>query len=209
MIKIGFILLLSVLISACATSNRSPALNQDIAWPKRETQLQAITQWGITGRIGILTADQSFSAHFNWTQKSHNYTINVFGPLGIDNNILQGDQNQFTLTTAKGKQYHAPTPENLMQEQLGWALPISQLYSWVRGIPAPENDFTAKYDSYHHIKQLTQSGWLITFNAYQNTDGIDLPQQITMNQADYTITLIIRQWNNQSPTDRYEPPFPD
>ena len=41
------------------------------------------------------------------------------------------------LQTSDGKRYNAASPEQLLAEQWGFHLPVSNMKYWVRGLPVP------------------------------------------------------------------------
>lgn len=183
-------------LSACSTFNQNTQQFTDIPWQQRQESLSTITKWRNMGAIGITTQDQSLSAHFTWQQQSQtDYTIHLFGPLGINNNTLTEKQNQFSLTTSDGKIYTANDPEALMQQQLGYQLPVSNLYYWIRGLASPNQKSEKTFDQYHHIATLKQNGWNIFYTQYQAINKKDLPREIIMSQNKTKIKIVVTNWN--------------
>ena len=169
------------------------ALNQSLPWKTRKAQLQQITQWQLNGAVAIRTPHSGQSASLVWQQHQHTYQIDVFGPLGAGRATLNGDANGVTLLD-NGKRYQGPTAETLMQKLLGWHVPVSNLYFWIRGLPAPGLKSTHKFDAYHHLLQLKQQGWEITYQQYTGINGIDLPSKLTLQAQNMKIKFVISQW---------------
>lgn len=192
--RIFFYLCLLLLLSACTTLTPPPAQNQPLAWKQRLNQLQRISHWTLQGAAGIRTPEDAWSASLFWQQAPESYALHLFGPLGVNRIQLAGTAHQVTLITPSQPAVTAKDPETLLQQQLGWQLPVSHLKYWIRGIPAPGKPAKYIWDNFHHIVQLHQDHWEITYTEYGNINGIDLPTKITLCNAKIQVRLVIRQW---------------
>src|SRR5687767_7278025 len=139
-IRIALIGLLSTwLLASCTTVQPPKELpkNQSVTWDNRVGVLSNIQKWNLKGLISIRSSakNNSWSANWQWQQARKTYTISLFGPMGSGSVILNGTPGQVTLDTSDGKQFTAPSAEDLLAQQLGWRLPVSHLYYWVRGLP--------------------------------------------------------------------------
>ncbi len=192
---LGFVFLLS----SCAHPPKYTPLTTP--WPERQQQLLALTEWQFRGHVIFKMPEQhgdvasvsehKFSANVSWQQNADAYKVMLFGPLGFSAVNLDGRPGAVHLKDSHGKVYEADNPESLMQTQLGWSLPISSLYYWVRGLPSPEPITSVTYDAYHRIAHLQQQGWRIDYMAYQRVQQLELPQEITFMQDKYYMHLTI------------------
>lgn len=184
---------------------KTGALNHAMPWPTRQKRLQTIKHWQLNGAIAIKTSQQGQTASLAWQQQSpHVYTISLYGPLGAGRITLTGTKNRVHLL-ADNKLHQAKTPEALMQQMLGWQLPVGNLYYWVRGLPAPGLQARLHFDRYHHISQLQQQGWLVTYQRYTSTGQFDLPSLLTLQrrtlnenhstEPNLTVKIVISQWS--------------
>ena len=189
------ILLCCLLLTACITTMpaKRTALNQYLSWQKRQIALKSIEQWQINGAIAIKTKTQGQTASLVWQQHLRNYQVDLFGPLGAGHVILKRDTQGVSLL-ANGKHYQSQTVERLMQKILGWHLPVSNLYFWIRGLPAPTLKSKIKFDPYHHIIQLQQQGWNIFYQQYTAVKGVDLPSKLILQNNNLKIKFIINRW---------------
>lgn len=194
-IQILFISLFTWLLAACTTTPSATApLNQHISWLTRQQQLNHVTQWTLNGLISIQTQRKRQSANVRWTQSGQDYTISVFGPLGFGGAILTGKPGLVTLETDKGQKFTAKTPEALINKTSHWVLPISNLYFWIRGIPAPNRQKQWQLDQYNHLQQLAQEGWKIHYLRYTGANGLDLPSLMTLSRPPLRLKLVISHW---------------
>ena len=108
-------------------------------WREHKQQLTGLDGWQINGKIGIRAPKDSGSGTLFWLQRQDYYDIRLSGPLGRGAARLTGRPGKVSLEVANQGRYEAPTPEALLEEQLGWKLPVSHLAWWVRGLPAPDS----------------------------------------------------------------------
>lgn len=184
-----------LLLSACATLPAPEApLNQQLSWSQRQAQLQPLQQWQLQGLVGIRYQNTAQSANVNLKQNGNNYHLEIYGPLGADRVILDGQPGSVTLKTSDGQIIHAASPEALLQQRLGWSLPVTNLYYWLRGLPAPQLAAQPTFDRYNHLTSLQQQGWTINYLRYAGINGVDLPTKIQLKNKNLQATIIISQW---------------
>jgi outer membrane lipoprotein LolB len=166
-----------------------------ISWNQRASTLKNIQSFTLSGKIAIETNQNAGSAFVFWQQEHQQFTMTLSGPLGMSEIKLNGQPGNVTLLAANGKQYQASSPEQLLQQQWGWNLPISHLNFWIRGLPAPNMQKTLSLDSSQHIRQLNQAHFDIQYLEYQTiNNGIDLPRKIFINSPWIKIKIIIYDW---------------
>ena len=193
------LLIVTLLLSGCASMQAptTPAPgNHKLSWQARQVQLKNIQSWKLNGVIALRTYEaKGGTASLRWDQQNANYTLQLFGPLGAGSVILAGTAHQVTLHTANNQTYTATNPETLLQEKMGWRLPVSNLYYWVRGLPSPDSSPKTWFDENNHLIKLYQDGWQIDYGNYQAADNIDLPGKITLLNPQIRVRMIIKQWN--------------
>ncbi len=185
------------LLTACATTTpvQAPPQDKKLTWETRSHQLASIQSWQLNGAMSVVTPKQAGSAQVQWQQKGpNNYQMDLYGPVGMGSVKLTGHPGQVILRMANGKTTSANNPEILLQQQLGWDVPVSNLYYWVRGLPAPGSPSNKQWDAYHHITSLQQQGWNIQYKQYTNVSGIDLPKRVFMNNGPVKVRMAINQW---------------
>jgi len=189
------ILSLCLWLSACASlSTPSVAQNQNLSWSEREQSLAAFKNWNIDGKIALRTASDAETANLSWKQNDQDYTLYVFGPLGASAFKLVGNAQGVTLSNPEGQQFFARTPESLLASQAQWHVPVSHLYYWIRGLPAPGIAAKKEFDAYHHLTTLEQQGWKIHYLAYTSVGHVDLPNKIFLESPELQVKIIIHAW---------------
>ena len=163
-------------------------------WQAHKQQIAAIDGWQISGKMGIRAPSDSGSATLFWLQRQDYFDIRLSGPLGSGAARLSGHPDEVLLDIANQGQFRANSPEDLLEARLGWRLPISNLFWWVRGLPAPNSKSRVTLDGNSHLAQLEQDGWQIDYLGYSEQAGYNLPERIKLKGADLQITLVIKDW---------------
>lgn len=191
----GWILLICLLISSCTAVSPPSTSPANVSWQTRTKQLQQLSRWKLNGKIAVQTAQDSGSATIDWSQNSRQYFISLLGPLGAGGLKLTGQPGSVTMQTADGKVSSASSPEQLLINQWGWDLPVSNLTYWVRGIPAPGSQASTQFDEYHRLSRLSQQGWHIQYLSYTKANGIELPQRMSLESPSLKAKMMIYNWN--------------
>ncbi len=184
-------------LAGCATLPEQPTpLNQTLSWQERSTTLAKLQTWDITAAMAVHTyADnQGGTANLKWQQHGRDYSILLYGPLGIGAIKIYGQPGHVSLETAEGKKFNAASPELLLAQQTGWQLPVSDLFYWIRGLPAKGSPSNMQFDSSHHLTHLSQAGWIIDYLRYSAVNQMDLPTKLTLENSRIKIKIIVNQW---------------
>ena len=204
--------LLTFILQGCSTAPTSlPTLSSDtpLNWQATIAQISSLDDWEFSGKIGIKIPDRIDSAAINrWSQQGDQFTIDLSSVLfGLGSTQIKGSPYQITITESGEDPITSYQPEQLIQQHIGWPLPITQLRFWIKGIPAPiaRNTDQIKEQQFNDKGQLSllkQSDWQIRFYKYKQTDTpnsplatrIDLPGKIVLQQHQVKITVIVNEW---------------
>ncbi|MBF7730598.1 lipoprotein insertase outer membrane protein LolB [Pseudomonas sp. N040] len=186
-----------LLLGGCAglTSQESIRGQGDpAAWEAHKQQVQHIDGWQINGKIGIRAPRDSGSATLFWLQRQDYFDIRLAGPLAVGSARLSGRSNDVVLDLSAEGRFHSNSAEDLLEKGLGWRLPVSQLFWWVRGLPGPDSQSEVTLDRDSRLNQLQQDGWQIQYLSYIEQDGYTLPERIKLKGHDLQVTLVIKDW---------------
>ena len=182
-----------------STQTQAPAP----AWTQRKTALNTWNHWHMQGALSVRAGKESAMGRFTWQQNAQQYTLHVRGPLGIGGLHLTGNAQSVTLTPANGKTVHAKNAERLMQQNLGWSVPLAYFRYWVRGLPAPApapRGTNAQFDRSHRLTTFTQAGWHITLSGFSaprppNNPALELPTHMQFVWPDrVSVTINVQRW---------------
>ncbi|MCQ4318468.1 lipoprotein localization protein LolB [Stutzerimonas zhaodongensis] len=163
-------------------------------WNTHKARIGTIDGWQISGKIGIQAPQDSGSGTLFWLQRQDYFDIRLSGPLGRGATRLTGRPDAVSLEVAGQGRYEAESPEALVETQLGWQLPVSNLLWWVRGLPSPESRSRVQLDVDGRLARLQQDGWDVEYLAYSEEDGYALPSRIKLAGRDLKITLVVKDW---------------
>ncbi|WP_253443923.1 lipoprotein insertase outer membrane protein LolB [Halomonas sp. Y3] len=183
-----------LLLAGCA--GRTPAPDGERAagqWQAQAERTEALDTWILAARVGLRTSQDATSANLDWSQHSHYYRMLLSGPFGSGRSTLEGREGRFSLTTSEGR-FEAETPEALMEEQLGWSLPVGALQDWVRGLPGANSDYRLEEDELGFPLHLMQDGWTIDYRDWTQTESLWLPRRLVMTYGDLRVTLVVTDW---------------
>ncbi len=186
-----------LLLSGCSLFSQQETLQgqgTSAHWQAHKQQVSAIDGWQISGKLGIRAPSDSGSATLFWLQRQDYFDIRLSCPLGSGAARLSGRPDDVLLDIANQGQFRANSPEDLLETRLGWRLPVSHLFWWVRGLPAPDSKSQVTLDGNSHLAQLEQDGWHIEYLGYSEQNGYALPERIKLQGADLQITLVIKDW---------------
>ncbi|AHL76603.1 membrane protein [Stutzerimonas stutzeri] len=188
---------LVLLLAGCAglgpqESVEGPGSADD--WKAHKGQISEIDGWQINGKIGIRAPQDSGSGTLFWLQRQDYFDIRLSGPLGRGATRLTGRPDAVALEVAGQGRFEAESPEALVESQLGWQLPVSNLLWWVRGLPSPDSRSRVALDANGRLASLQQDDWDVQYLGYSEESGYSLPSRIKLAGRDLQITLVIKDW---------------
>ena len=185
----------NLIIVGCVSVQIPNALTKITTWQQHQQIIKHLTTWHIVGKIGFANKHQGGNATLDWHQAKTNFAITLHGPFKIETVHITGKPGTVLLATSAGTNLTATTPEAIIQQQLGWTVPITGLIYWARGIPidnAPIDFIQVPEDN--RLTKLKQQGWEIEYNEYQNFNQYVLPTKITLHYDTIKIKLIFKNW---------------
>lgn len=186
-----YILAFTALISACSSRPTGPQI------PPPES-VDAISKWETSGRVGIRTKNDAVSGNFNWQKDPKTFALNIVGPFGQGaTNLSQTTDGKVTLSY-EDKVTTGNDPATLLQQELGWEFPVTQVTYWIRGLVAPTSTANVTRDPETQLpEKIEQDGWIITYSNFEKIDGLALPQKMQVSNPPFRVNLIINQWTIQ------------
>lgn len=195
-------LLFILLIQGCASTPEIPLTETaPLHWQETIAQVSAIDHWEFSGKIGVKVPERIDSAVINrWKQDDTQFIIDLSSAIfGLGATRIEGTPSFMTITESGEKPIASYQPAKLVQQHIGWPLPISQLRHWVKGIPAPISSTVdqikeLKFNNNGELSQLHQNGWQVNYSKYTLFNHVNLPRKVVLRQQDAKITLIINKW---------------
>jgi outer membrane lipoprotein LolB len=158
--------------------------------------LQADAPFVFNGRVSVKHGEQRDSAGVRWVHRTDDDEILLLAPLG--QTVARIHRNgQLVTLEASGKSYSAQDMESLMQQVLGWQLPLSGLQYWVTALPAPDSESVIEHEANGQVSLLRQQGWAIAYSRYAATTADALPLKLNLKRDDMEVLLLIDEWEAQ------------
>jgi len=185
------------LLSGCAGLTSHETLSgqgNPAQWQAHKTQASQLNGWQISGKVGIRSPRESGSATLFWLQRQDYFDLRLAGPMGRGAARLTGRPGAVSLDAANQGQFQAESAEALLQQQLGWSLPVAHLFWWIRGLPAEDSKSRLTLDSESRLAKLEQDDWQVEYLSYVEQNGYWLPERMKLHGANLDITLVIKDW---------------
>ncbi|MDB6062598.1 MAG: outer rane lipoprotein LolB [Verrucomicrobiaceae bacterium] len=172
---------MAILLAACGTTGIRPGTDDH-------------ERWQLSGKIGLRGPQLAESAYINWRQCGNNYDVRISGPLGQTVARIDGSGEQLSIWFEGKEPVVSADPEALMQQQLGWSVPLRALRYWVRAEAVPGSPAQMSGPA-HQPESLQQLGWQVAYLGYHQNGATILPAKLRVSgQQDLQATLIINEW---------------
>ncbi len=215
-IFLSFGIPLVMLLTSCSTIavKQTSETESQVIWQQRQQQLSNINDWHMKGRMIVVNGVEFWSLSVDWQQKGEQYIIFLSGPFGAGKVQLAGSANGVLLKNSDDQVFYAATPEELLLEHTGVAMPLSYLRFWILGLPHPRAiQNSEKLDGLGRLESLSVASlnpelqnplpWNINFIRYtsidkkiaQSSTSFDLPDKIFINQGDdIKVRVVVGEW---------------
>ena len=153
-----------------------------------------VDEWRLLGRISLDDGDQGGSGKLQWEVTADHSTIDFHGAMGRGAWHLDISPESAVLKEANGNEFRAPGVDTLIQQQMGWPVPVDALKWWVRGLAAPGAIEQRQLDEQGLLVGLAQFGWQIDFNRYNSDSGVAMPSRLDARRDNYRVKLAVSRW---------------
>ena len=195
----------AVLVSGCSTLQRFIPLDltasetvsseRETAWQAHARDLVGFRTWSMVGSLVVRSKDDASRVTLRWRQTGDSYHLRITALLGAGLLDLEGSDAGVEARFADGRRVRAESPEALLEEEVGWSVPLAGLRYWMVGAPSPDDtDGKMEIDSEGRLARLEQSGWTVVYEKYRTLDGLALPARIRFSNGSVEGTVAVRRW---------------
>jgi outer membrane lipoprotein LolB len=193
---LGFAAAAVVALAGCASVKPQGPSTSNAA-----TAVTAQTSRAYQGRFAIQYNDQNGQqrnayGNFTWQETGDTVTLQLRNPLGQTLAIVTSSPSAATLELPNRQPLTADNVSTLMQNALGFALPVEGLRYWLQPSPAPTSRAKTEKDPEQpsHLKQITQDGWTIDYLAYADAPATGVKRlNLSRSEPPLDIKLVLDQ----------------
>ena len=186
------LLALVMLASGCALF--APDEPDRVMSSAQQKRLYAVNSWVLEGRVAVKSNEGSWSASLIWQHDQSIDKLRLAGPLGQGGVAVEMSEEAIQITHSDGTVVTSDAPEQLLQEEVGFHVPIAALRFWVLGLAVPEVDFKPRYDATNQLREIEQSGWRMSYERYVAVGEWILPEKLVIEQEDKRLKLVADEW---------------
>ncbi len=184
-----------VALNACTgVALKLPEDEQQAANRERAEQLATMVEWGFVGKISLDDGDQGGSGRLQWDVEQDESVLDFHAAMGRGAWHLDIGPQGATLKEADGTVRTAAAVNTLIQDRMGWPIPVDALQWWVRGLAAPAAIEMQELDTKGQLAHLQQLGWSVVFKRYKADAGIAMPVRLEATRDNYRVKLAISRW---------------
>lgn len=152
--------------------------------------------FALNGRISVRHNGSRHSAGLRWIHNAQSDEVLLLAPLGQTAARVYRDASGATLEDGE-RHYRAGDVESLMQQVLGWHLPLNGLHHWVLALPAADSRAQIERDAGGRIAVLRQDGWEVRYRRYAGDGADSLPARLQLSRDNLEVQLLIDEWEIQ------------
>ncbi len=191
------VLLVIVLLAACAPvriKGNSATLTAQAA---REKQLAGHDHWTLTGHLGVSDGQHGGSGRLTWVQNGERFQFTVRAPITGRSFRLSGGPDGAVLEGLDQGTVRGPDAQALLARALGWRVPIKPLHDWVRGLRSggATSGAVLRFGENGLPSLLKQDGWTVQYRDWFDNIDPALPRKVYAAHGDYHVRLSIRSWS--------------
>ncbi|SAK40403.1 outer membrane lipoprotein LolB [Caballeronia hypogeia] len=185
-----------LVLSGCALQPRVPTTTS------ASTSLATQTAREYHGRFAVQYNDQNGTqrnayGNFDWQETGDTVTLQLRNPLGQTMAIVTSSPALATLELPNRQPVSADNVSQLMQNTLGFALPVEGLRYWLQPSAAPSSRAQTTLDpeaGNGRPKEIKQDGWTIDYLAYADAPATGVKRvNLTRNEPPLDIKLVLDQ----------------
>ena len=205
----SFLTFLFVLLSACQPKKIMIESDVEIQQWRSDKQIFSLNQslndlkhvWKYQAKVGLKTNKGNEQANLIWEYAKQNNKLRLFGPLGMGSVKLNFDQYGAQLFDNKGNSHQGVNASELLNDIVGWPLPVDALTQWLFLLPDLDYAYQYKLNADGKLASIRQLGWQIDYQDYREYNGQQMPRKIIANKefidsglGEVAVRLIAKSW---------------
>ena len=183
-------LMLTALLAGCAIK---PPRGDGRWLPVEGVSPATVENFRLSGRLAVSDGRDGGSAGFLWTQRGDRFVVELRQPVSQRTWRLSGDRGGAVLEGEGHGPQRGASAEALLQEVLGWEVPVASLQAWVRGLVGTDTPVQfLENDAHGRPLRLRQNDWQVDYREWLGDSG--WPLRVNASRPPYSVKLVIREW---------------
>ena len=180
-------------------------------WLRWQQSVQQVEIWDLHARAVVILEAEVYHVGIRWQRDRKGFVILLEAPFGQGVFRVESSStgpHPYRLSLPDGRVLGNDSPEALLEEVIGWSIPISGLEYWIRGIPRPEMKYSHRVGVGGRLQSLQQDNWSIRYLDYFSSQELpQLPRRMRLEHSDLTLKLVVERWqqseSDQSPSELF------
>ena len=189
-------------LAACSGLPELPVTDESYQnWARYQQQLHDINSWEIHARAVIIVGKEVYQVGISWQREIDQFVIVIEAPFGpgvfrLETNLQADGLPPIQLSMPDGQVLYDESAEALLLRVLGWAIPVKELRSWVKGLPLSDTEYSFELRASGRLKSLRQQGWEISYLDYfdEDTAAQGLPRKMYLKHQKLALKIVIERW---------------
>ena len=180
-------------------------------WAGQQQVMAQYNDWDMHSRAAIKLEGGAYNIGIRWQRDPDSFMILLEAPFGQGVFRLESKPGlAYRLRLPDGRVFDNLNAEALLEDVIGWSLPISGLDYWIRGMPRPGSDFSHRVRADGRTRSIKQDQWDINYLDYfEQQEGSRLPRKIELVSDTITVRLIVERWQPANQGDSRSNLFPE
>lgn len=181
-----------LLLAGCAAVAPRPAGD----WLKsRQAWFQRHPDWSVDGRMALSDGQRGGSLALHWQARGERHEIALRTLAGGQQWRLMLGPDGAVLVGSEVGRLEGPDPDLLVEQAVGWPIPVRHMADWLRGLPAPaaaqirfgEDGLMVGLDwADWHLEYQRWAGW--------GNGAVRLPARIEARRGPHRVRLALGAW---------------
>ncbi len=185
-------LALCLLAAGCATTPREERAAG--AWiEERQAWFDAHPGWSISGRVGLSDGERGGSLAFAWVADGATHRIDLRTGAGGQRWRLDYSPEHAVLVGSGVDQLSGPDPDPLVEQAVGWPIPVDALSWWIRGL-VPPNRGRLWFAEDGSLAAASDPPWQLDYQRFTEISNHYFPTRLDARSGPYEVRIVIRDW---------------
>ncbi|MGO4326447.1 lipoprotein insertase outer membrane protein LolB [Cupriavidus sp. 2TAF22] len=135
--------------------------------------------------------EEGVQGSFQWHEQGRNVRLDLISPLGQTLAVVTSTPSGATLDLPNQAPRNAPEVDSLLEQALGFSLPVAGMRDWLHARPAPGSPSRTTRDDSGRLATLAQNGWTVRYVAWQES-AAQQPRRIDLARDGDSSPLSVR-----------------